>query len=271
MAPRIAFWRPTRSPTAPFSKSRTDSKSRPARCCATMGPAPHPDSCRAWRPDPLRGNRRRRNAAQGTRPGVRHRALGHHGAQGRSASADRHRGRTRPEPGGPLHPREGPPRSARRPEGVARHAAGQDAARSGRHPGHHRRSAARHRNLRGPQAARARRHGRGRRPRPPGRKTPRQTLDPDPAASTTRASRSARRRSIWCRTASTCASTPTTTSRKATRWSTARWCRTTSCASPASRRCRITWSARCRPSTAASASTSTTSTSRSSSRRCCAR
>ena len=53
--------------------------------------------------------------------------------------------------------------------GHGRHAAGQDAARSRRHAGHHRRSAARHGNLRGPPAARARRHGRGRRPGPPRR------------------------------------------------------------------------------------------------------
>ena len=55
----------------------------------------------------------------------------------------------------------------------------------------------------------------------------------------------------------------------ATPWSTARWFRTTSSASPAKRKCRSTSPARSRTSTAASAWRSTTSTSRSSSRRCC--
>ena len=55
------------------------------------------------------------------------------------------------------------------------------------------------------------------------------------------------------------------------RWSTARWCRTTSCASPAKRPCSSTCSAKSRTSTAASAWRSTTSTSRSSSPRCSAR
>ena len=77
---------------------------------------------------------------------------------------------------------------------VGRHAAGQDAARSRRHAGHHRRSAARHGNLRGPPAARPGRHGRGRRLRPPGREAARQALDHRSSRSTTTASRSARRR-----------------------------------------------------------------------------
>ena len=50
------------------------------------------------RQGPLRRDRRGRNAAQGARHGDRRRALGHHGAQGRPAPADRHRGRPRPDP-----------------------------------------------------------------------------------------------------------------------------------------------------------------------------
>ena len=64
------------------------------------------------------------------------------------------------------------------PEGkhdLGRHAAGQDAARSVRHAGHHRRSAARDGNLRGPQAEGPGRHRRDRRHRGnPRRKAPRQ-------------------------------------------------------------------------------------------------
>ncbi len=67
--------------------------------------------------------------------------------------------------------------SPRKPAGLGRHAARQDAARSGRHAGHHRRSAARHRNLRGAPAARPGGHGRDRRPRPPRREPQGQALD----------------------------------------------------------------------------------------------
>ena len=52
---------------------------------------------------------------------------------------------------------------------------------------------------------------------------------------------------------------------------TARWCRTTSCASRAKMRCSSTCWPKCRTSTARRTRRSTTSTSRSSSRRCCAR
>ena len=79
-----------------------------------------------------------------------------------------------------------------------------------------------------------------------GDKKTRQAVDHRPAGGRSRQGRSARRASTRCRTASTCACMPATTSRKAIRWWTGRWCRTTFSASPASRRCRTTWSARCR-------------------------
>ena len=100
------------------------------RRAVQVGPAHHADHRRPRRQGALRRNRGGRNAPQGARRGDRRRALGHHGAQGRPAPADRHRGRARPDPDVVLHAGEGVPGSARRPEGLGRHAAGQDAARS---------------------------------------------------------------------------------------------------------------------------------------------
>ena len=230
-----------------------------------------PIICRGSRHDPLRGHQGRRDAPQGDGQDHRHRTPDHHGAQGRPAPADRHR-RSRPDPEAVLHAGTGAPGSARRPEGVGRHAAGQDAARSVADAGHHRRSAARHRNLRGPPAAQPRRHGRGRRQGPPRRQASAASASSGSSPRTRRASRSARTpRAPGARRQAPSASTPATTSRTATRSCSARSCRTTSSRIQASRRCRITWSAKCSPSTAPSASISTTSTSRSSSRRCSAR
>ncbi len=109
-------WRTIRSPNGahPAGRGRPGDQARPD--AGQVGPAPHPDPRRARRPHSLRGHRRGRNAAQGTRR-VRRRALGHHGAQGRPAPADHHRGRARPEPGSPLHAGKGAPGSARGPEG----------------------------------------------------------------------------------------------------------------------------------------------------------
>ena len=116
------------------------------------------------------------------------------------------------------------------------------------------------------------RHGRGRRHGPPRREEARQAArsivqpvdeDGKPIGEETRAPGAARQ----------APARPHRRLRQGRRSAgrTARWCRTTSSASPASRRCRTTWCARCRRSTAASAWRSTTSTSRSSCRRCCAR
>ena len=116
----------------------------------------------------------------------------------------------------------------RRPEGVGRLAAGQDAARGVRHAGHHRRSAARDGNLRGADAARPGQDGRGGGRGAAGREEARQAHRSTFSRWTTPATRSARSASIRCRRASTCASTPATASRKATGWCSARWCRTRS-------------------------------------------
>ena len=111
------------------------------------------------------------------------------------------------------------------------------------------------------------RHGRDRRHgRDPGRQAPRQADD-----RSVKGRRRHREGAPRSRTASSSACTPATTSRPATRSSTARWCRTTSCASTATKRCRATCSPKCRASTAPRTWRSTTSTSRSSSPRCSAR
>ena len=161
---------------------------------------------------------------------------------------------------------KGPHRSHRGNANLPRYAAGQDAARSLRYAGHHRRSAPRDRNLRSPQAEgtlghrRDRRHGRA-----AGRKAPRQADDHRSQRKRHRARASGCPRQALARARFATSSAP------ARRWSTVRWCRTTSCGSAAKRRCSSTWSAKFRTFTAASAWKSTTSTSRSSSPRCCAR
>ena len=131
-----------------------------------------------------------------------------HGAQGRPAPADRHRRRRGQDPRRLLHPRAGAASKSTKGQKITRrHPAGQDAARGRRHAGHHRRPAARHRALRGPQAQGPGRHRRDRRPRRAARReAPRQADD----------HRQERERhrdaSTSSRTASTSASTPATTS-----------------------------------------------------------
>ena len=230
-----------------------------------MGPAQHPDPGGSRRQGPLRGRHRRRNHPHGKGP-RRPRPHDRHRVQGRPAPAGR-AGRPQRQDSRLLLPaRKGQHRGDRRQDRLGRHAVGQDAARGFGHAGHHRRSAAGDGNLRGPQTEGSRRHRRNRRHRGnPRRKTPRQThhrrQERDRASNASTSSR----------TASTCAFTRARSSAPASRWSTGRWCRTTSSASPARRPCSSTSSAKSRTSTAASASRSTTSTSRSSSPRCCGR
>ena len=126
--------------------------------------------------------------------------LGDHGAQGRPAPADRHRGRPRATSSKAYYiPGAGPPAKCATAQKVT---AGTLLAKTprevSRHAGHHRRSAARHRDLRGPPAARPGRHGRDRRQRPPRRQEARQAHHLDPAR---RRRRQADRRgdaSTWC-------------------------------------------------------------------------
>ena len=135
-----------------------------------------------------------------------------HGAQGRPAPADRHRGRPRARSStSTTCPRGRASKSQRGPDDRGRHAAGQDAARGRRHAGHHRRSAARHRDLRGPPAEGAGGHRRDRRPRRAARA--RSAAASGRSSSATRAASSA---STSCRTASTSASTAATASGPAT-------------------------------------------------------
>ena len=230
-----------------------------------VGPAQHPDPRRGRRQGPLRRHRRERDDEDRDRP-LGPRPADDHRAQGRPAPADHHRGRRGEDPRLQVHPRAGEHRGQRRPDDLRRHPAGQDPARGGRHAGHHRRPAAGHRAVRGASAQGAGGHRRDRRPRrAPGGEAARQA---DRSSSATRAASSA---STSSRTASTSASTAATASAPATPWSRGRWCRTTSCGSPARRPSSATCSARSRTSTARSASRSTTSTWRSSSPRCSAR
>ena len=118
----------------------------------------HPDRVRGGRQDPLRGHQGGRNAPQGARPDVRHRPADHHGAQGRPAPADRHRGRPRATCCGPTtFPKRPTSKCGQRPAGHRRARCWpRRRARCPRHAGHHRRPAPRDGNLRGPQAAASR-------------------------------------------------------------------------------------------------------------------
>ncbi len=196
-----------------------------------------PHRRRAARRGRTRGQGRRRSSASGTRTSSRssprsaarsasrtsiegetlreregpqrHDALRDHGAQGRPAPADRHRGRRRARSSTST---TSPRRPTSRSPTASRSSAGTLLAKTprevGGHAGHHRRSAARHRDLRGPQAEgpgrhrRDRRHGRAAR-----REAPRQADDHRPQRERHRDA------STSSRTASTCASTPATTSR----------------------------------------------------------
>ena len=262
----------TRSPTAPTLLVNDGEEVQAGHGALPVGPAHDADPRRERRHASASrtSTRAKRSARRRDASGAE--ALRHHGAQGRAAPADRHRGRQRPEPRRPLHPRAGVPRSRAT---ASRSSAGTLLAKTPREVG-------------GTQditggLPRVTEIFEARKPRDPavmaeisgkvrlGEREARQAHHHRPAGRRHRQADRRREGAPRARTASTCASTPATTSRPATRSSTARSCRTTSCASAASRRCRTTWSARCRRSTAASASRSTTSTSRSSSRRCCAR
>ena len=80
----------------PAGRGRPAGRSR-ARCCASWDPHITPIIAERGRQGPLRRDRRGRDAPQGDATRHRRRALGHHGAQGRPAPADRHRGRPRPD------------------------------------------------------------------------------------------------------------------------------------------------------------------------------
>ncbi len=266
--PRAASWRSTRCPTAPSCWSRRTRRSRPAPVLCEWDPHSIPILAEVG------GKVRYEDIVEGETLRVEKDAGGHmrridHGAQGRPAPADRHRRRRRQDPRRLLPARSGrTSRSTKATDRHGRHAARQDAARSGRHAGHHRRSAARDGNLRGPQAEGPGRHGRDRRR---GR---------DPAARSAAASgrsSSSSESGIETRAPGPArqavpASTPATTSRPArplvdgplVPHDILRISRRGG-------RAAVPASARCRTSTAASASRSTTSTSRSSSPRCSAR
>ena len=165
-----------------------------------------------------------------------------------------------------LPARKGPHRSHRGNANLARHAAGQDAPRSLRYAGHHRRSAAGDRNLRSPQAEgtvghrRDRRHGRA-----AGREAARQADDHRSQRKRHRTRASGRPRQALARARQRLRACRRGAGRRPA--GAARH----SCGSAAKKRCSNTWSAKFRTSIAASAWKSTTSTSRSSSPRCCAR
>ena len=200
-----------------------------------VGPAQHPDPGRSRRQGPLRGRHRRRDDPRRKRTP----------AATSASSIMEHKGDLHPQvvledASGKILDFYYLPEKAHIEvdEGHAdlgRHAAGQDAPRGLRHAGHHRRSAPGDRNLRGPQAQGPGRDRRDRRHRrTPGRETPRQADHHRPQREP------ASNASTSSRTASTCASTPATSSGPARPWSTGRWCRTTSSASPAKRPCSST-------------------------------
>ena len=117
-----------------------------------------------------------------------------------------------------------------------RHAAGQDAARGERHAGHHRRSAARHRNLRSPQAEGPGRHRRDRRH---GRAVERK----EAAASGSiivRSESGIEREHLITHDKHLRVHSGDFGARRRRAWSTGRSCRTTSCGSPAKRPCSST-------------------------------
>ena len=201
-------------------RRRTARRSTPGTSLVQVGPALDPDHL-ARRAGKVRFEdikegetlRKERDAATGVE------RLDDHGAQGRPAPADRHRGRPRQDARGRTTSRSGRTwRCATAQKVTAGTLLAKTPREVSRHAGHHRRSAAGDRALRGPAAARTRRSW----PRSPGKvrlgdkKRGKRIIwvqpedeDGKPIGEETRAPGAGR--------ASTCASTPASTSRPATR------------------------------------------------------
>ena len=95
-AARTGRWsNATRSPTAPSCSSRTARRSARRTSLCKWDPHSTPILAEHGGNGPLRGHQRGRDAPQGEGRRHRRRALDDHGAQGRPAPADRHRGRPR--------------------------------------------------------------------------------------------------------------------------------------------------------------------------------
>ncbi len=133
-------------------------RSRPATCCAA-GTRTTSRSSRS-----SRGRIRFEDLVEGKTMKIerdarrRHRAQAGHRAQGRPAPAARARGQQRASPGALPDPREGLHRGrGRREDQAGRRCSRRPPREIDRHAGHHRRSAARHRAVRGAPARRIRR------------------------------------------------------------------------------------------------------------------
>ena len=140
-----------------------------------MGSVQRSDSDRQKRQDRIPRHDRGRHDQARRRRSDRSDGHRHHRAQGRFASADRHHGRQEGSARELFHSGRRARHRRRGPKGSRRRIAGQDAAKSCKDKGHHRRSAARGRIVRSAPSERRSRDREDRRRRRNGRNSPRQT------------------------------------------------------------------------------------------------